>query len=237
MRGKRALEFKVGLFINLGIALLVVALVVLGTETSLLSPRIRYRVIVPNAGGLLKGAKVLLAGVRVGTVDSFDLQTEPPGVVLHLSIPKKYSELVRADSTAEVVTEGVVGDRVIQITPGTPSLPPVRSDGVITFRKTTQLSTVVNKSEELLTNLDKLIRKIDGSITGREIAMTTENINRILKKIDRGSGTLSSIINDPTLYDNAKSLLGEANDNRVLRNIVRKSVEDSEKKRVPAGSQ
>ena len=235
MRSTRALEFKVGLFLNLGIALLIVALVILGTQTSLLTPKASYQVTLPNAGGLLKGAKVMLAGVRVGTVDDFDLKVKPGSVVLRFSIPRKYAELVRSDSTAEVVTEGVVGDRVIELTPGSPGLAQLQPGAEISYRPRMQLYHVVDQAGQLITRLNGVARNLDRLVSNPNFDATLERLNRILTKIDRGSGTLSALLNDLALYDDAKALMGQANENRVLRNLVRKTLKDAEKQRQPAG--
>jgi phospholipid/cholesterol/gamma-HCH transport system substrate-binding protein len=58
-----------------------------------------------------------------------------------------------------------------------------------------------------------------------------KNLNSILGKIDHGSGSLGALVNDPELYDAAKSLMGEANQNRIVRNLVRKSIKEADKEK------
>jgi hypothetical protein len=41
---------------------------------------------------------------------------------------------------------------------------------------------------------------------------------------------MGALINDPGLYDNVKALVGQANRNRILRNLVRQTLRDSETK-------
>lgn len=65
------------------------------------------------------------------------------------------------------------------------------------------------KAKELLVNLVK----------------TTESLNEITEKINSGEGTIGALISDPTLYENLKKLLGGAERNFILRNLIRKSIE------------
>ena len=53
-------------------------------------------------------------------------------------------------------------------------------------------------------------------------------LNSILAKIDRGEGTLGLIVNDPTLYEDLKLLVGGANRSALVRGMIR-SLSDDEK--------
>lgn len=60
-----------------------------------------------------------------------------------------------------------------------------------------------------------------------ELKGSLHSLHSIMAKIDRGEGTLGAIINDQSLYDDLKSLLGGANRNKVLKYFIKKSVEGS----------
>ena len=241
MRNQQRLEFKVGLFINLGLALLVISVLVLGSSHNLLVRKNHYTILLPNAGRLLSGARVLLAGIPVGTVQGFDLGVRPHLVSVSLSIASKYERYIRTDTFAEVVTEGLVGDRVVSLNPGAPANEQIAPGGEIPVKESFDLNGVVGKGDELLRNLNSLARDVGGLVreyssgaNSHKISRVLDQLGRILNKVDRGSGTLSALLNDPELYDDAKALVGETNENRVLRNLVRKAVQDSEKNRAPA---
>jgi phospholipid/cholesterol/gamma-HCH transport system substrate-binding protein len=51
-------------------------------------------------------------------------------------------------------------------------------------------------------------------------------LNAILQKIDRGDGTLGLLVNDPTLYEDLKLLLGGAQRSLLVRSLLRLSAED-----------
>lgn len=211
MRKQTRLQFKAGLFINIGLVLFAVAVLALGSSHGLLTSTNTYFITSPSAQGLLQGARVLLAGVPVGTVSSFELRPEAPPVRIGLSIDAKYANLIRLGMSAEITTEGLVGERIISLTPGNARKPVIQPGHEIAFKGGTSLDRMLGKAEALMGRFD-----------------------RILGKVDHGSGTISAFLNDPELYDNVKSLVGEANENRIVRNLVRKAIKDSDQKRVPA---
>lgn len=53
-------------------------------------------------------------------------------------------------------------------------------------------------------------------------------LNSILEKIDRGEGTLGLLLNDPTLYEEVKQLVGGANRSTVVRSLIRMVTPDEE---------
>jgi phospholipid/cholesterol/gamma-HCH transport system substrate-binding protein len=67
-----------------------------------------------------------------------------------------------------------------------------------------------------------------GEILGN-LASASADIKRITSKIAAGEGSLGAIINDPTLYDDLRTVLGNVKRNRVLRSLVRMSISNEEK--------
>ena len=67
--------------------------------------------------------------------------------------------------------------------------------------------------------------KLNNQLDGMALKSAIKNLNAILEKVNNGTGTLGALINDPGLYDNARALVGGANRNRILRNLVRETVE------------
>jgi phospholipid/cholesterol/gamma-HCH transport system substrate-binding protein len=86
------------------------------------------------------------------------------------------------------------------------------SEGIKTFQKGEGLLYALMydpKGKQLMGNLVK----------------TTESLREITEKISSGEGTIGALVVDPTLYENLKKLLGGAERSRILRNLIRKSIE------------
>jgi len=78
---------------------------------------------------------------------------------------------------------------------------------------------IVASTEKLNQELDQI--KIKGAIT---------HLNQILEKVNNGTGTVGALINDASLYDDLKSLLGGVNRNRIMRNLVRQTLKEGKAK-------
>lgn len=118
MRRTFGLELGTGLFVLLGIG----ALFFLATQTTNLQnlghgPTYRVTASFGNIGGLKVGASVALAGVQIGRVSNIDLNPKSLEAVVTMQIDKRYDE-IPTDSSASILTRGLLGDQYIGITPG-----------------------------------------------------------------------------------------------------------------------
>lgn len=105
-------------------------------------PKYRLRVYVPDVEGLGVNAQVRLDGVDVGSVHAIELARESasPGrrIELVLRVEKRYQDAIRSDSTATVMTEGLLGNRYVSIHRGFQGSM-INSDGEIRFIPTKEL--------------------------------------------------------------------------------------------------
>jgi phospholipid/cholesterol/gamma-HCH transport system substrate-binding protein len=256
------MELKVGLFVASGVTLVALAILVLGSTESLLVRKNRYVSHLPTAEGLISGAKVVLGGIPVGTVESIEFDGERRDIDVHFSVNRDSAKWVRADSSMEVLTQGMLGDKFVSINAGTLEQPEIPNGGEVTNKPAKDLSQFLTKGDQLMislnnisVDLDRVLRAFDkdnrADIFFQNISQTSKNLttlseklnkqmdtmklheavrnlNSILEKINDGTGTLGALINDPALYDNVKELVGGANRNRIIRNLVRKTVEQGQ---------
>jgi phospholipid/cholesterol/gamma-HCH transport system substrate-binding protein len=62
----------------------------------------------------------------------------------------------------------------------------------------------------------------------KHLNAATENMSNVMQKIDEGHGTIGALVNDPTLYEDIKVLVGGAKRNALLKFVVRESLKKSE---------
>jgi phospholipid/cholesterol/gamma-HCH transport system substrate-binding protein len=264
MNKHRKFELHAGIFINIGLALCMLALLVFGNSLNIFSRTATYHFTLPNAQGLIPGAKVLIAGLSAGKVSQMTLDNRTREINVQIQIDPQYRPSIRADSFVDLTTQGILGDKVVMIEPGTQSQQAIPEGGTVPVQVSSDLNQLLRKGNHLIDHLDLLIVRVSdvingfgGGHAGKRIAqeavgllknlneisykLATEvdpskidgalaKLNNILGKIDDGKGTVGALINDPQLYDDAKSLAGEANDNRIVRNLVRKSINDADAK-------
>ena len=192
-------ELRVGIFMLA--ALLVTGFLILNSSGDFnpFEKRMRLKARFSGADGLHSGADVQLAGVSIGKVE--DVKFLPPDapegerieatfLVMQELDKKPITELIRTDSTAQLVATSVLAnDKMINIIPGTPKGQPVGDNSILVSSSAISLNQLTATGNDLLKQINTL----------------AVPANEILNKANQGDGTLGRIINDETLY---KSLDG-----------------------------
>lgn len=256
------LEVKVGMFVTLGVGLVLAAILILGSTENMLARKNRYHTHFPTIDGLVPGAKVAIGGVQVGTVVGITFNREARAVRVDYTVMRDSSDWIRKDSTAEIMTQGMLGDKFISLKGGSPEMEGLVSESEIPNAPSKDISQFLSKGDQLMVSLNSIASTLDRvlksfesdgkaevffkGLTGsaRSLSGVAEKLNReldsiklksavdhlngILEKINNGQGTLGALVNDPGLYDDAKALLGGANRNRMIRNLVRQTVKENQ---------
>lgn len=256
-------EIKVGIFVSIGLGLIMLAILVLGGNENLTVRKARFSSHFPDVEGLINGAKIVLGGLQVGTVESVEFDNEAHDIKVSFSVSRTSAEWIRKDATAEIATQGVLGDKYVLIKPGTKTEPQLPEGSEIASAPAQSITQFLSKGDQLMANLTSLTATLDKILKGFEhngrseqffssltatsknLSLVSEKLNKemegglylksslknlsgILEKINNGTGTLGALVNDPGLYDDAKALMGGANRNRIVRNLVRQTIKDSE---------
>lgn len=117
MRNRGIVELWVGVFLLLGIAgLIFLAFQVSGLAQSSMSHGYEMKASFENVGGLKVRAPVQIAGVVVGRVTNISLNSETYQAVATIMIDDHYS--IPNDSTASILTQGLLGSNYLGIAPG-----------------------------------------------------------------------------------------------------------------------
>ncbi len=255
MKDNRVKDFKVGIFVTLGLAFSMVAILVLGGAENAFTTKVRFKSHFPTANGLLPGSKTVLSGVPVGVVSKVDYDAASKNIVVEFGVQSKYAKFVTDGSTVEILTQGVLGDKYVSINPGGGSTP-LDKNSEIPNLPTNDVTAFLTKGDAVLMNLNgtveslnRILRTLEKGnrmdsiaenlttttknlasftqgLEGKGVSRASKSLSEILEKINNGSGTLGALINDPGLYEDTRALVGGANRNRIIRNLVRKTAKD-----------
>ncbi len=137
------LEITVGLFIVLGFAAFCWLAVQLG-EVSWFSESRTYTVYAEfdNISGVKVGADVQIAGVSVGTVSELHLSKDDMAVA---AIKLTRNVVLAKDSMASVKSQGIIGDKIIQITPGGDEESYKAGDIIVDTESSVDLESLISK--------------------------------------------------------------------------------------------
>lgn len=118
MPRQRTLEFIVGLFIIVGVcALIALALKVSGLTTYTGGNGYTLTASFENVGGLKPLSPITIAGVQVGRVTAINFDAKTFNAVVTLNLNKKLKNLP-TDTSAQILTQGLLGSNYIGLTPG-----------------------------------------------------------------------------------------------------------------------
>jgi phospholipid/cholesterol/gamma-HCH transport system substrate-binding protein len=85
-----------------------------------------------NVAGLNNGAAVRIGGIHQGTVKEIDLPSQPDGkVTVVMNVKSETRNIIKKDSRASIKTEGLLGDKYVEISFGSPKADPIGEDGTI----------------------------------------------------------------------------------------------------------
>ena len=216
-------ELKVGLLILFAMLVIAIAIFRLGQAANLFTRRYALVTFLPNANGLREGNSVTIAGQLAGIVKRIDFL--PPdadtsrNIEVVMEIDERLRPQVREDSRVALRTLGLLGDKVLDISPGTPRYPVLAPDDTIPAAQTMDYEAVLAQAAGMvgdLTELTRDLRSITGNIARGEGTMgqlianrtlydqlsgTLTQMNRVLVRMQNPNGTFGRLIDDPTLYD------------------------------------
>ena len=249
MSKKILVKIKATVFILVGFTLLVSYLVVIGNYQSIFSFSTDYKIVVDSAEGLFKGTPVAINGMKVGRVQNINLEQNK--MVIHLRVRTKYTPMVNESSIVEFKTEGFLGDKYINIYSTDFSKPPLKPGSNLNIKSTNSLSNLLSKENniihvvtqffeeghkflenlneaeneenfgEVLRNTSSQLQKFLSDDKNKDVKDILRHTKSILRKIDRGKGTLGAIVNDQSLHNQAISFLGGKPYKTVLKSIFK----------------
>ena len=215
MKGTERQNFKVGVFvIGLSVTILL-AVFILGGSSELLQNRYTLQGKWEDVAGLKEGAVVRLAGWDVGEVKSIEFSDslDQRELTVGMTIMERYKERIRLDSEARIDTVGVLGDKYVSISMGSPSEKGLEDGEFITTRAPLDFLGYTKKFEDILHNTSSISHKFDLMLgTDEEAAQakvgaSMAHIEDLLTGIKQGSGLFNTLVYDEGLSRRVKSIL------------------------------
>lgn len=199
-------ELRVGVFVLVG--LFVLAAGIFYVTGGPLGPKYRLKTYLPEVSGLANGAPVRVDGVEVGNVESIRLLPRAGGkapeknknIEVLMRVDRRYQNDILTDSTASLVTEGLLGNRYVNITRGFTGTP-IGDAGVIPGAEEKAMKEVVERSAELLGNLSAL----------------SDDVQELIQGVKAGKGSLGKLLTDDQAYYHLNNVLAKGD--TMLTNV------------------
>lgn len=177
MENKR-LEWKVGLFMFIGLVLLAALLIQFSKGASLFRSTYELELHAGNVGGLKNRSGVLLAGVEVGAVS--DIQLDPAGksVIIRLKIYKENP--VYADARFVIESANFLGDQYVAIVPGLNQGAVLADHAVVNCADPFNLQEVARNAAGFISRIDETAQRLNEAIADvRKLVLNEETLTNL----------------------------------------------------------
>jgi phospholipid/cholesterol/gamma-HCH transport system substrate-binding protein len=188
-----ALQIRIGGFILIGLGVFLAIIYLLGAQARYFERKQELVAEFTEVGGLLEGATVRLAGVQIGRVTRVQLPPQPGGKVrVTLTIARRFADRIRRNSEARIVTQGLLGDKLVEITVGSPDSPPVKAGDVLATREPFEMAQMFAAGADTLAQVNQL---------ATTLRKTVDRVDRMTEEVEKGKGWLHVLI-----YEEPESL-------------------------------
>jgi phospholipid/cholesterol/gamma-HCH transport system substrate-binding protein len=184
-------KVKVGALVLVATVLLVIFVVLLGGFS--VGKKQHYHVEFADSGSVLAGAPVKIAGVRAGRVSKVEFLVDrnarkstplkanegPINVRISIAVDQNMAHSVRQDSEFFITTQGVLGEKYIEIIPGSEDSPKWPEDAHVRGKDPPRIDLVFAR-------VDSILEQVEGAMGGEDlnIGELVRSATRLMKRLD-----------------------------------------------------
>lgn len=204
-----AQERLAGLFVLGALALIAVLLVFSSQNMKLLQGRVEYVALMRNPVGVTTDTPVHISGIEAGMVKRIALTPDNHFKIV-LSVYKKYKSLVRTDSTAAISKLALIGDSVINISPGSPDLPVLADGGTIEVLETMTFDQMLSNLRPMLDKINLSIDRLAtilGALPEEAVGSILEDTASVASQLRQGEGIAGALLYDERMRQNLAASL------------------------------
>jgi phospholipid/cholesterol/gamma-HCH transport system substrate-binding protein len=180
---------RLGIFVSAGLLILIISLYTVGKNHSLFGERFHLRARFRDANGLMAGNNVRYAGIQAGTVAQVEMVNDTT-IEVYLLIDKKMKAHIHTNACAAIGSEGLMGNKVVNIFPGDGHAPEVDDNTLLNTKKN-------GDTDDMIATL---------SATNDNLLMISEDLKTTLARVNN-SKAIWNIMNDTTLGENIRASL------------------------------
>ena len=223
-------EVKVRLFVFIAFVLLAVMVFSISdfytTQAQYTySLRVRFNFV----NGIDTGAPVRVSGVKVGEVRSVRVYRDETNqrVQVELGVRLSRDAVLEEDSTAYINTLGLLGEKYLEIVPGTPGGRVLTADEILVGKDSVSTEKLIESSYRTVQQMEQAISSINRVFADQEtqdslketlanskdvtaqLTLFLTQANQVMGKINRGEGTVGRLLTQDDLYDDLKALTAD----------------------------
>jgi len=199
----------VGIFIVIGLAILIWAILTLGSQKNTFERSIGVKTFFQNVNGLQKGNNIWFSGVKVGTIENVSI-VGTGKVEVDMNINENSVPYIHKNAKAKLSTDGLIGNKIIEIYGGTAQSPQIAEGDVL-------------NNDELLST-DEMMATL--SKNNDNLLEITNNLKVVSAQMAEGKGSVGKLLKDETFANELIKTVGilksaSANVQQLTANVNR----------------
>ncbi|QDW22388.1 MlaD family protein [Flavobacterium sp. KBS0721] len=220
--------WKLGMFVTIGLLLFIMAIYFIGKQKNLFGSTFNITSQFKTVSGLEVGNNVRFSGINIGTVEEIQLINDS-SVVVRMVIKDEVREFIKTDARASIGSDGLMGDKVLTISPGVKSTKIIENGGAIAS---------VNGIE-----MQDLMKSVKKSVDNA--AVITDELAIFSHSMNTGNGALARLVRDDKMANSVSNTLSNlesgtkgfsenmeaAKSNFLLKGYFKKKEKEKEKKK------
>ncbi|OXE98936.1 phospholipid/cholesterol/gamma-HCH transport system substrate-binding protein [Flavobacterium araucananum] len=220
--------WKLGMFVTIGLLLFIMAIYFIGKQKNLFGSTFNITSQFKTVSGLEVGNNVRFSGINIGTVEEIRLINDS-SVVVSMVIKDEVREFIKTDARASIGSDGLMGDKVLTISPGVKSQKVIENGGAIAS---------VNGIE-----MQDLMKSVKKSVDNA--AVITDELAIFSHSMNNGNGALARLVRDDKMASSVSNTLSNlesgtkgfsenmeaAKSNFLLKGYFKKKEKEKEKKK------
>ncbi|MBC8412796.1 MAG: MCE family protein [Nitrospira sp.] len=185
-------KLRVGLVITVALLVVFFAVMFAGNIGKLFSPKVKIYAEFEDIKGMRKGAPVWFSGVEIGSVAAINFSYYQK-IQAEMHINAETMQFLRKDSKANILTLGLLGDKYLELTAGSGASDKLAAGDMIFGTTNIEIQDVVETSQKSIAKISDFVSLLAD----------------ILTRVEKGEGTISKFIKDPSVYDNLNNTVNE----------------------------
>ena len=185
MKKESGFTWKLGMFVIIGLVLFIGTIYFVGKQKNLFGNTFHLKAQFKTVSGLKEGNNVRFSGINIGTVSTIEIMNDST-VMVRLVLKDDVQKFIKTDCKVTIGSEGIIGDRVSNITQGNGESPTVKDGHFLQ-------SIEPIETDQIISNL---------KVTVENAEVVSGELAEIMYNINRGKGTLGRLIHDTTIAEN-----------------------------------
>ena len=203
-------NIRVFVFLLVGVLVLGAAVFVIGEKSGFFDSKATLYVKFPEVQGLVVGAPVRLAGLDIGVVTKIEFSPgqEDIEALVTVSVRSQHLPMIRADSRAKIDSKGLLGDKLIEISVGSPNAPGLVEGATVLTETATSLAALATGLEQAVASVtrvantaDEAVGRLAGERSQADVERILSSLASIAEAVVQGDGLAHRVVYDPELAD------------------------------------